>query len=177
MTLIFGESCEWSYHFSCRVIYQATSAECAGSINRPFNRPPAGQVLYFMKKWIWWNRNIFAFLCIYSGFLKFGWCFCVKSLQNRAAMPELSNWLARKAWPVLPTKHIFFKQNGCLLSPLSHLARTPSLGHWYIRVYLRIYDQGSRNHTTFLGLCSPVTTGIYRVSNGRSHRQLYTIGA
>ena len=42
---------------------------------------------------------------------------------------------------------------------LSHLA--PSLGNWYIGVYLRIFDSGPSNPTTFLGLCSP---GDYRQS-------------
>ena len=47
-----------------------------------------------------------------------------------------------------------------------------SLGHWYTRVYLRIFDPGPSNLTNFLGLCSP---GDYRqsiVSNGRPHLQL-----
>ena len=55
--------------------------------------------------------------------------------------------------------------------PLRHPA--PSLGHWYTGVYLRIFDPGPSNPTTFLGLCSP---GDYRqsiVSNGRPHLQLY----
>ena len=41
------------------------------------------------------------------------------------------------------------------------------------RVYLRIFDPGPSNPTTFLGLCS---LGDYRqsiVSNGRPHLQLY----
>ena len=37
----------------------------------------------------------------------------------------------------------------------------PSLGHWYTGVYLRIFDPGPSNPTTFLGLFSP---GDYRQS-------------
>ena len=43
--------------------------------------------------------------------------------------------------------------------PLRHPA--PSLGQWYTVVYLRIFDPGPSNPTTFLGLCSP---GDYRQS-------------
>ena len=43
--------------------------------------------------------------------------------------------------------------------PLRHPAQ--SLGHWYTGVYLRIFDSGPSNPTTFLGLCSP---GDYRQS-------------
>ena len=43
--------------------------------------------------------------------------------------------------------------------PLRHPA--PSLGHWYTGVYLRIFDPGPSNPTTFLGLCS---LGDYRQS-------------
>ena len=43
--------------------------------------------------------------------------------------------------------------------PLRHPA--PSFGHWYTEVYLRIFDPGPSNSTTFLGICSP---GDYRQS-------------
>ena len=43
--------------------------------------------------------------------------------------------------------------------PLRHPA--PSLGHWYTGVYLRIFDPGPNNPTTFLALCSP---GDYKQS-------------
>ena len=34
-------------------------------------------------------------------------------------------------------------------------APSPSTGHWYDMLYLRIFDPGPINPTTFLGLCSP----------------------
>ena len=77
--------------------YLATSAECAGPINRPFTV----EGLDFMKKMIMMKSLFFAFLCIFGGFLNFWWCSIVESLQNRTTMPELPNWLASKAWQVL----------------------------------------------------------------------------
>ena len=35
-----------------------------------------------------------------------------------------------------------------------------SLNHWYTRVFLRNYGPGPSNPTTFLVLCSPVTTSL-----------------
>ena len=74
-------------------IYPATTDECAG----PINRPTAVKGIDFFK------LQYFVFLCIFDGFLNI-WYFCVESLPNRAAMPELSNWSASKAWQVLSTK-------------------------------------------------------------------------
>ena len=42
---------------------------------------------------IWWFLTFF-----------FGGVFFVESLPNPAAMPELPNWSANKAWQVLSTK-------------------------------------------------------------------------
>ena len=94
----------------------------------------------FHKKGKRWIYNIFAFLCICDGFLNFWECILGKYLQQK---PK-----------------IFNKTTACSRHcPLRHPA--PSLGHWYTRVYLRIFDPGPSNPTTFLGLCSP---GDYRQS-------------
>ena len=82
-----------------------------------------------------------------------------------------SNWSASKAWHVLITKpQSFNKTASCSHHcPLRHPApslghhRHPasSLGHRYTGVYLRIFDPGPSNPSTFLGFCSP---GDYRQS-------------
>ena len=53
------------------------------------------------------------------------------------------------------------------------LTRTPSLEHCYTRAYLRIFDPGSSNPTTFLRLCSFDDHRQSIISNGRPHLQLY----
>ena len=78
--------------------------------------------------------NILAYLCIFDGFLNFWGCFFVESLPNKT---------------VACSHHC----------PLRHPA--PSLRHWYTGIYLRIFDPGPSNATTFLGHCSP---GDYRQS-------------
>ena len=81
---------------------------------------------------------IFAFLCIFDGFLNLLGCFLWKADQ-----PQNFNKTAAYS-------------HHCVLR---HPA--PSLGHWYTGIYLRIFDPGPNNPTTFLGLFSP---GDYRQS-------------
>ena len=88
--------------------------------------------------------------------------FCVENLPNLLPCQNFPTGQpaklgkASKARKVLTTKTSVACSHHC---PLRHLA--PSLGHWYTGVYLRIFDPGPSNPTTFLGLCSP---GDYRQS-------------
>ena len=63
---------------------------------------------------------------------------------------QTCNWSANEACK-------YYKKNLILtkLPPVATLVWTLSLGHWYIRVYLQIYNPGLSNPTTFLGLFSP----------------------
>ena len=51
---------------------------------------------------------MFAFVCIFDGFVNFWGCFFMESLPNLVVMPKLSNWSASKAWQVLTTKNPTF---------------------------------------------------------------------
>ena len=100
----------------------------------------------FIQKWKWWINNIFAFLCIFDGFLNLGGCFfCGKF--TKLCRHARTFQLVLSSCQNFPT------------GPLRHPA--PSLGHWYTGVYLRIFDPGPSNSTTFLELCFP---GDYRQS-------------
>ena len=101
------------------------------------------------------------FMYFFDGFINFWGCFFVESLPNPVAMPELSNWSASKAWQVLTTKTPNFNKRAACSHHCPHRHPAPSLGHWYTGVYLRIFDLGLSNPTTFLGLCS---SGDYRQS-------------
>ena len=94
----------------------------------------------FHKKMKMMNLQYFCILCIFDGFLNFWGVFCGQHKQQK---PHNFNKTAASS-------------HHC---PLRHPA--PSLGHWYTGVYLRIFDPGPSNATTFLELCSP---GDYRQS-------------
>ena len=97
----------------------------------------------------------------FDGFLNF-WVFLCGKLTNCQV-------LTRKP-------HNFNKMVACSHHCLlRHPA--PSLGHWYTGVYLRIFDPGPSNPTTFLRFCSPGNYRQSRVSNERPHLQLYRKGA
>ena len=109
---------------------------------------------------------------IFADFLNC-WCFFVESVLNHAAMPELPNWSAIKAWQVLSKKLKFYKTAACS----HHCPLCQEHCHWYTGVYLRIYDPGPSNPTTFLELCSFGDYRQFTVSNGRPHLQFYRKGA
>ena len=112
--------------------------------------------LTLVTKVIWWIYNIFAFLCIFDGFLNLCVVFFWECLPIPVAMPELSNWSASKSWQELIKKTPKFNKTAACSqrSPLGHPA--PSLSHWYTGLYLQIFDPGPSNPTTFLELCSLV---------------------
>ena len=105
--------------------------------------------------------NIFAFLCIFDGFFNFWRCFFVESLPNTVVLPELSNWSASKALQVLTTKTPHFYKTAACSHHCALRHSAPSLGHWWTGVYLRIFNPGPSNSTTFLRLCS---SGDYKQS-------------
>ena len=96
-------------------------------------------------EWKWWNHNMSCISCMFDVFLNI--------------------WLVLK-FVVAPN----------ILTRRLHIpsSTTPSLGHWYTGVYLRICILGQSN--PFLGLCSPSNYGQPIVSNWRSHLQLYRNG-
>ena len=138
----------------------------------------ASKVLTFIKKWKWWIYNIFAFLCIFDGFLNLWGCFLVESLPNPVAMPELSNWSASKAWQVLTTKTPKFLQNGRLLPPLSPQAPSAIIGVLVDRaIPSDLRSRLEQSHHLPRALLPLWLQAVYRVSNGRPHLQLYRKGA
>ena len=86
--------------------------------------------------YIWWVLNFF-----------FG-----VSLSNHAAMPKLSNWSASKAWQLLLKKLKLLTKRPPVATTVPSGMNTV-IGALIYRVYLRIYDSGLSNPTTFLGLC------------------------
>ena len=122
--------------------------------------------LDFIKKWKYWNLNIFAFLCIFGDFLNF-WCFvCGKFIKpcchDRTAQLVVQHSIAS----IINQKtHKFYnyyqkkKHNFYKMATRSHhcpSASTPSLGYWYTGIsgiQARAIPPPSR------GSAPPVTTG------------------
>ena len=110
-------------------------------------------------KWKWLNFNIFA-LCIFDGFLNLS-CFLCQAYQTVLPYQTFPTGKPEKPGKYYQQKtHNFNNTAACSHNcPLRHPAL--SLWHWYTVVYLRIFDPGPSNLTTFLGLYPP---GDYRQS-------------
>ena len=123
------------------MIYLLTSAECAG----PINRPTAVKGLDFIKKLNWWNLIFFAVLlvCIFHGFLNV-WCFW-KSLPNRAAITEPSNWSVRTLASIINKKHTILTKRPPIATtvrsrPEQSLHHPGALLHRWLQAPYRVYN-------------------------------------